>query len=58
MPDMANTDIAMNSMNEIATNFCVAADFKCYPKQIAENSFNAPLVRDPNQYWEHSPIKS
>jgi hypothetical protein len=56
--NIANADNTNNINGDAIANSALPEISMVVPKQIGENNFNAPLVRDPNQYWEHSPFSN
>ena len=56
--NFANVDIAINNSSEVISANALPQISAVTPKQIAMTNFNSPEVRDPNQYWEHSPFSA
>ncbi len=54
--NFANEDIAIKNSSEVISANALPQISSVTPKQIAMTNFNSPYVRDPNQYWEHSPF--
>ena len=53
-----NSLVSSNSVEEMNANSALSQISTVTPKQLSFTDFNSPNVRDPNQYWEHSPFNT